>query len=174
MNFEPQFFTRKIGAVEWAKPDWPGALRSSIGSKGRSAAQAAGIRYERKVFARLDRTFPGRFISHLPFRFKSDLCGWKEKAIPDGLIISKAPGEAPRVTVVEVKLRHCVDAWHQLLKVYLPIVQVAFPACRIKVLEVCKWYDPSVRLPGDFELVRDLEGFERRGISRYGVWVFDR
>lgn len=169
-HLSPQFATRSAGRVASAWPNWAACLKRELPIRGRSAAQAAGLRYERKVFRKLEKGFPG-FISHLPFTFTSPR--GREVAIPDGVIFgTEGPGKPARLTIIEVKLRHTVDAWYQLHQLYLPVVAEAFPGFRIKVLEICKWYDPSVKLPGNFEIVRDLEGYEVREVSKYGVWVF--
>lgn len=65
---------------------------------------------------------------------------------PDGLII--APDEA-LITIIEIKLRHTVNAWWQMHKVYEPAVCAAFAGgpWAIALCEVVRWYDPGEPFP---------------------------
>ena len=62
-------------------------------------------------------------------------------AIPDALIFDR-----DTLLVVEIKLRHSADAFHQLERFYLPIVRKALPHFRVVPLEIVHFYDPRVRL----------------------------
>jgi hypothetical protein len=109
--------------------------------KPRRPGAKAGLIYEAKVLAAL-RAKPG-FIAHLPFCFNEG--EGKKYAIPDGLLFSRDFSE---VCVVEIKIRHTADAYHQLNDFYIPIVHRAFGgALRVFGLEICKNYDPLIRLP---------------------------
>ena len=143
LQAQGRYFTRRAGIVDLARPIWARAEHLQPRTR-RSAAQRAGLLFEEKVVEKLKSTEPG-FISHLPFRFFSSLdAGY---AIPDGIIFNGV-----YLTLVEIKLRHTVDAWYQLKDFYLPIVQCAFPWAQISCWEICKNYDPGVKLPGDFSL----------------------
>jgi hypothetical protein len=89
-------------------------------------------------------------------------------AITDGVIFDFATNT---ICVVEVKLRHSGDAWHQLNGFYLPIVQKAFPSRRVRALEIVKYYDPEVFLPGECELICDVNEWLADSKS-YGVMVW--
>lgn len=55
-----------------------------------------------------------------------------------------------KITIVEVKLQHCIEAYEQLTKLYKPVVQKIFPNYDISLCEVVQWYDPHIRFPETF------------------------
>lgn len=118
----------------------------------RSAAAKLGVRFEAKVVRALSSTYGNRFVSGLPFFFQT--CGTRGRAIPDGLLFA-ARGRG--LVIIEVKLRHSTDAWHQLEEFYLPIVREAGWPFDVTCLEVCKYYDPAVRLPKAVAFVSSAE-----------------
>lgn len=160
---------RRARIVQRAWVNWGGAPNPPQPDMSRlTAAQAAGIRYERKVFRKFERAFP-HFISHLPVLYR-DGKGKLQRIIPDGIIFGRLPD---RITIMECKLRHSTDAWNQLAHLYLPVLREAFPNYRIKLLEVCRYFDPNVVLPTDYEIVRSLEDFEARPISKFGIHIYN-
>lgn len=104
----------------------------------RKGAKGSGIRFETKVHSTLAARFPS-YISALPFRY-SDVRG-SRVCIPDGIFI-----HAGRVVIVEIKLRHCIEAWLQLRKLYFPVVSSAFGQSP-RLLEVVQFYVPEVVFP---------------------------
>lgn len=72
--------------------------------------------------------------------------GQRRYCEPDGLLI--APDEA-LITIVEIKLRHTVEAWWKLLYVYRPAVCAAFRGApwAVALCEVVRWYDPAEPFP---------------------------
>lgn len=58
---------------------------------------------------------------------------------------------------MEVKLAHCSDAWWQMEGFYKPIISEALRGMRVVCLEVCKSYDPWVKLPRGTELLSSVE-----------------
>ena len=108
----------------------------------RNPAKKAGIRYENKVLKHFTEECGNRFIPGLPFLFQS-IKSQPGRAVPDGLLFAK---DWSAVSIVEVKLRHSGDAFYQLYKFYLPILEEVFrPALRVVCLEVCQFYDPFVK-----------------------------
>ena len=136
-----------------------GLLSASIGfgeqarlPPPQTEATKRGVRFEEKVVRSLTRSYPS-FVSGLPFYFQT--CTKRGKAIPDGLLFSE---EWKALLVVEVKLRHCGDAWQQLVQFYLPIVSESLRGVvRAVPLEICKYYDPQVKLPKPTAFVGSLE-----------------
>lgn len=143
------YFTRRVDAVLNAKvvftstPHFPRPL---------AAAAKAGVRFEARVVSTLSEQYRQRFISNLPFTFKT--CSAQGKAIPDGLLFSSNGSEA---SIVEIKLRHSGDAWWQLERFYLPIVREALRVFRITAVEVVKHFDPWVKLPKQVALLGDID-----------------
>lgn len=54
-----------------------------------------------------------------------------------------------QVVVVEIKLRHNVNAWWWLHYLYIPVLkELLGPDWAFYPLEVCQYYDPSTIFPG--------------------------
>ena len=150
------YFKREAGPLERAQ-----LLLGEHSQLPRPASQAAlnGVRYEKKVLASLLKTFGNRVLPGPVFRFKAQ-DGFSGRAIPDALLFSP---DFRSCCVVEVKLRHTGDAWHQLNRFYLPIVRKALPWCRVCGLEITSSYDPFQNLPQRVAFVENVEGaFETR------------
>lgn len=149
------YFKRELKGLLRASVDWSGQYRP-IPTRPSQASARAGLRYERLVLRGLAAAFPGTFISHLPFSFQTAAKrGW---AIPDGLLFDF---DRKVVLLCEIKLSHSGDAWYQLYKFYLPIVQEALPVFRVVPVEICRTYDPWVKLPKPVSLLTRLsDAFE--------------
>lgn len=102
-----------------------------------------GLRFEAEAISSLDAQLEC-FTPHPVFKYKVHENSTVFSAIPDGLALHPSRQE---LTIIEIKLRHSIDAWAQLFNLYVPVVSLAFPGWKIKVLEICKWYDPDVKLP---------------------------
>lgn len=146
----PVWFKREVGALREAHAQF-GQLPRQLAPT--SAAAKKGLRFEAKVHGFLQQTYADRFIRSLPFGF-SPYAGKPGRAIPDGLLFS---GDWRSVCVVEIKLRHTADAWHQLNQFYLPIVRRAWAGIRVSGLEVCAYYDPGQKLPQEVAFVNSAE-----------------
>lgn len=139
-----------------APPSWfrgvEGVRRAwslSDGSPGRtpkqrikgSAAQRAGIRYERKALEFLTRNVPG-FRQQPWFKFVAEN-GNLRWCQPDGIL----PLDRYGVVVFEVKVTFTSDAWWQLRKLYEPVLKRALGVDRVVPCLVCKNFDPAVPFP---------------------------
>lgn len=145
---------RQAGVVSCSTPQW-GAVPPV--SRGGTAAQVQGLRYERHATRMLEDTFAFT-VPQLGFRyFNANAQGFW--CWTDACIFSD---DMRTVTICEIKWHHTVDAWVQLSELYAPVVQVAFPHLQVRLLEVCKFYDPAVRLPGRVKLMASVE--DLRGI----------
>lgn len=159
---------RRAGNVTSARAEWDKPPRVNKAGRGRSSAQNAGLRYERKVLDHLAEVLP-LFLDHLSFSYTSD---WvDERCIPDGIALSSSRPHL--LTVIEVKHRHTADGWFQLTHSYLPVVKRAFPHHQIQLLEVCKSYDPGIKLPEPISLVEDLPKVVNQGLdNRFGIYIW--
>lgn len=162
------YVKRRAGTVSSASLLWDRAGLPGAGpARGKTAAQNAGLRYEAKVLSRLWSEFGG-FLSQVPFRFTSDFVS--EKCILDGIIFRP---EMRELVLVEVKSRHTADAWFQLRYLYHPVVSVVFPGWGIRLLEICKSYEPGVKLPEPYVLHKSVEEFLEKGAA-FGVVCWRR
>lgn len=113
----------------------------------------AGLIYEDKAITYLgeksDFFFPGPWLAFTARG--SQRVRWCQ---PDGIIFDFVQG---RITIVEVKLRHTVQAWWQLRQLYEPVVRKLFEAAEAKfsVLEVTQSIDPHLAFPEHFHFARD-------------------
>lgn len=114
-------------------------------------AKRQGLLYEGRVQPRITELCKQspKAVEYLPspwFKYRIAAHPFRENfAQPDGLIINMNEG---LVYVVEIKLRHTVDAYFQLLDRYIPLMQKFFPKdFRFCAVEVCRWFDPMMAFP---------------------------
>lgn len=143
-------FKRKLRDLEHAFIAWGQEAQMP---RPRGAAAREGIRYERRVLAGLLSRFGDRRVLPGPLIHFVD-AGQRSCAIPDALVFSP---DFTKVAVVEVKLRHRVDAFYQLNSFYLPIVRLALPTLHVGSLEVCCYYDPAIQLPVPCRMVNSID-----------------
>ncbi len=124
------------------------AGHSPVG-RGRTVAQKMGLRYEQRVHDVLSAIYDERYRQSPSILFH-DLYGHR-RAIPDGLLAID-----DHLVIVEVKYTHCELAWWQLKRLYSPLLVTLYPGRRIRHVEICRSYDPSVVFPGDHRLVTSL------------------
>jgi hypothetical protein len=159
-------FTRKAEGVTAAHVEWLSLPPFSNQRLSKlKAAKAAGIRYERKIQAKMEAEYP-LFLAHPCMRFHgrfgSELC------IPDGIVISEQRPDL--LTIVEIKLRHTSDAWYQLHDLYLPVAKKAFPSHTIQLLEICKFYDPAIKLPRPIVPLENVRRYICEGGEPFAVY----
>jgi hypothetical protein len=135
----------------------------------RSAAQSLGLRYEKKALVHLLQELDENVSFHPAFKFQSANAKFPQYAIPDALYLSKDNV----LTIFEIKLKHTADAWYQLKRLYLPIVEKAYPgfAGRINLCEVCANFDTSIRLPS-IEMVDNLQQWTAAHRAAFGVYLW--
>lgn len=107
-------------------------------------AKLDGLRYERRVCDVLAAIYEGAF-RRSPVIHYSRL-GAPRRAVLDGLLRLDGP-TGPELLIIEVKLAHTVEVWDQLMIRYLSLVKLLEPRSRIRTIEVCRSYDPSVDIP---------------------------
>lgn len=157
------YFKREVGQLARAYLQW-----GQCSQLPRPTSQAAlnGARYEKKVLGLLSRSFSNRILPGPVFSFEQG--GKKLRAIPDALIFSQ---DFKSCCVVEVKLRHTGDAWHQLNKFYLPIVRAALPWARVCGMEITSSYDPFQHLPQQVSFVESAEQALATREAFHPVWI---
>jgi hypothetical protein len=105
-----------------------------------SAAQRAGIRYERKALTFLAKEFGDDFTPSQWFQYIVN--GKPRWCQVDGIVRRNN-----LTVIVEVKVRFTSDAWWQLRKLYEPVVRAALRPSRLALAIVCKSFDPAVPFP---------------------------
>ena len=116
-------------------------------------AKARGVSYERKVHGYLERfcaTQVGMLYRREQWVEFVDLSGKRWCQI-DGLMVDTIK---KHVTIVEVKYKHCSDAWWQLWRLYLPVVRAIYKEYSHACLEVVRWFDPATAFPSEIQSVR--------------------
>lgn len=120
----------------------------------RKGRRAMGIKYERKVQGALAEQFGEEYIPSPWFQYLSGDAPRMQWCQPDGLHVDLPGG---RITIVEVKYQHTVDAWYQLYR-YLAIVRHVFGEIwDYSLCEVVKWYDCAVAFPEPVQLLPRLD-----------------
>lgn len=140
----PVYFKRQVGRVSRS---WIGSPFAQPISRPRKQSKKLGISYEKKVSAQLSQIYGDLFLPQICFQFEDSSrlnLGKSQSCYIDGILFSR---DWKSAILVEIKLRHSADAFHQLWNFYRPIVQKAFPSLEIGCLEICRWYDPSIVLP---------------------------
>jgi len=160
------YFKRTLRKVSSSRIDW--ASKPKTPSPARlSPAQRAGLYYERKVCRHLESLFPYS-VSQLTFRFREHPADREGAAIPD--LLAYIPS-AESFILFEVKSRHTHDGYRQLRNFYAPIVSSALGA-PLRLVEVCKSYDPGVKLPGSADLIFDLVEWAHNPTGAFGIYPY--
>jgi hypothetical protein len=133
-------------------------------NKKRKGKRGQGIRYEQMVHKHFVETYPLYLES--PWLRYADEQGW-HWCQPDAVYIDVMRGV---LTIVEVKYQHTIEAWWQLVDLYMPVLEVAFPKklWKYQLLEVVRWYNPDIRWPQQPKLI--AKPFE--GNYVYGVHIW--
>lgn len=132
----------------------------------RSPAQRAGLAYEKKALNNLEIELPYKLLRHPAFSFRNGT-RLVEYAIPDAIYLHDNI-----LTIFEVKLKHTADAWYQLNNLYRPIISRAYPGLEINLCEICRDYDPEVRLASSQQIIENIEAFVSRAQSDYGIFLY--
>lgn len=142
MKHSPPRRFKPAGAISWAIPvdEGPAFTKQPPRRKG---VRAKGVRYENRVHLKMEDLYGERYLPSQWFKFgtEGNDIRWCQ---PDGLLFDVPNGV---ITVLEMKYNHTPNAWWQLRLLYGPLVQFVFPSFRIRVVEVCQWYDCNVAFP---------------------------
>jgi hypothetical protein len=139
------------------------------GRKNRSSpAQKAGIRYEYKAQDYLEALYPVHYVRSpwLMFRLKGEPI--PRFCQPDGIIVEP---ERSRIIIVEIKLRHCAEAYTQVTGIYAPVLRKIFPPpWGFRFVELTRWYDPAVSFPAPIQKLSDISLVPG---GRFGVHIWN-
>jgi hypothetical protein len=113
-----------------------------------------GIRYERAVHEHLSWRYGGWYLASPWLKFFAE--GRWRWCQPDGLLFQPELG---KITIVEVKYQHTLDAWWQVRHLYQPVLEHMMPSSlwRYEVCEVVKWYDPAIQYPERIVLANEVD-----------------
>jgi hypothetical protein len=124
----------------------------NLRSRGNTAAQKAGKRYEKKAFTYLKDRYGLDVLLHPWIAFTN---GKHERLCqPDALVIRQ-----PKVFIIEVKVRHTVDAYWQLARLYAPVVATLFKNYSVHLIEMTKSFDPDVLFPTPIIFSYEMDDF---------------
>lgn len=114
----------------------------------------AGRRFERKAVAALAEQYDLRFIPHPWLRYQERAAPWWRYAQPDGFILDLSLGH---ISIIEIKIRHTIQAWQQLRQLYEPLLRHLFREgdWTFSCCEVVRSYDGRVPFPEQFTLTSD-------------------
>lgn len=119
-----------------------------------SSAQAAGLRYEKKVQALLGETFPG-FIPGPWFVYRDSPTRAKKLCQPDGIWVSSAG-----VFIFEVKFRWCAEAWWKMKRLYAPVAEKALGIPVLGLCVVTRGVDPAIPVPERPRILESLDTYK--------------
>lgn len=122
-----------------------------------SESRKAGLRYESKAQNHLKqivdlamklnpklRSLPAPW---LVFRSESDPMDFVRYCQPDHVLFDD---EQMKLTIIEIKLQHCLEAYEQVRLLYEPVLRFMYPAYEIAAIELVLWHDPHVQFPERF------------------------
>jgi hypothetical protein len=139
------------GEVHWA--ELAEAPPSFIRERRVRGRRAEGLRYERKALTHLEGLFGEALLPSPWIKFLSRSGEKVRWCQPDALLLQVAKQE---LVIIEVKYQHCPEAWYQLFTIYLPVVRVLFPGWKVRVVEMCKWFDVATVTPQLPRLCEDI------------------
>ncbi len=169
----PTYFKRTVGDLAWAALDFGTQIQMP---KPKGAAPRLGLKFEALVCKELGKKFGRRFAPACPISFQETHRGTAYArpscAIPDGLLLS---GDSRSLCIIEIKLRHSQDAWAQLNRFYLPLLRkIVGDSLILRTLEICKYYDPGVLLPGGKELLLKTDEVFDSDPRKHSVLIWEK
>lgn len=151
----PLKFRPAVG-VRAAWPCESGPFARPLTLRGKTVAQKAGLRYEKKVLNELSERFGSAFHPSPWLRF-TDETGTRY-CQPDGLLIQERG-----TFIFEVKYSFVSDAWFQLRRLYGPVVERAYRPAKIFYVVICRNYDvarPFPEVPHLFKTPSELVTYD--------------
>jgi len=137
-----------------------------LASRKVRGARLAGLAYERRAQEYLEKRFEGFYVRSPWLVY---LLGMDQKVRwcqPDGLVFNF---QNLTITIVEIKLKHTSEAYHQVKNLYAPILKAIFPRWQLRAVEMVKWYDGTEYFPAEYTMIDDLGLPPRNG---FGVHIW--
>lgn len=155
----PPWFKEAEGVRSaWPVGDGPWGRTPTPSNRSGTPAMRAGRRYEARALAYLQEVLGSDFKKSQWFRYAGN-AGIRYCQV-DGLLHCEA-----FTAIFEVKVTFTSDAWWQLRKQYEPVVRKAYVPSRLRLVIVCKSFDPAAAFP---EPVNHLRGLDRQLLERSG------
>lgn len=159
---------RPAGEVKWGRvlAEQPAFVKR----EKLEGARARGVSYEGKALRMLQERFRnivdrGASLAVSPWLQFEDESGlrWCQ---PDavGLYLAENFG-----VVYEVKYAHCSEAWFQIWKLYVPVLEKIYPGVRWLGCEICKWFEPQNSWPQTPVFTPDPLVLQDKGTSVH-IW----
>jgi hypothetical protein len=126
-----------------------------------------GLRYERRAQEYLLEVYPDSYVPSPWIAFRLRYEPLLRYCQPDGLLVDIEQG---RVTIIEIKYRHMVEAYVQLTGIYDPVVKKLFPGWDVRHVEMARWYDPGTAFPVPVQL---LSCIDLAAKGRFGVHIWN-
>ena len=137
----------------------------------KNKARADGIRYEKKAHRYLEEAYEDQCVIAPWIRFHSHGQAKSLYCQPDALILDIRKGT---ITIIEIKLKHTSDAWWQVRRLYLPLVQCIFGEdWEYIAVEVAKWFDPHTKFPERFEFIDNARDFPTAAPSTFHLHLWN-
>jgi len=159
--------TREVTEVIWSQAtlNVPTFARKKKPLRGR---RGQGIRYEVRAQRYLQELYGLSYYASPWFKYReheTEMLRWCQ---PDGLLIDVEKGI---LWIVEIKYQHTYEAYRQLIKCYLQVIEKSFPPelWEFRFVEVVKWYDPQVKLPVEVKLCK-LPHYAAEGDFGVHIW----
>ena len=173
VSISPTYFKRTVGEVASAQLNFGQTVNLPRPKRG---AAKLGLRFEKQVLDQLSLRFTDRLATGVPISFQEfPLNGQYSRpstAIPDAFLLS---ADRKSLCVIEIKLRHSTDAWFQLGRFYLPLMRKILGGSHIlKSLEICRYYDPGVKLPARKEVILNMEDVFSLKSGSHPVYLWER
>ena len=129
--------------------------------RSKNPARASGVRYEKKVHSYLSETYPEEYVIAPWVRFHSRGGTKALYCQPDALLL-------------EIKIKHTADAWWQVRRLYLPVVQHIFGLDWAYIaVEITKWFDPHTKFPERFEFVDPADSLPKLSPDEFHVYIWN-
>lgn len=154
----PRRFRSAEGAVD-ARREISGPF-AAPSLRGKTSAQKIGIRYERKVLKELGAIHGPEFSPSQWFSYRVPNDTARRWCQVDGFL-STSSG----ITLFEVKSRFSSDAWYQLRRLYEPVVRGVFPTVPLRLVVVCRSFDPWTPFPEAYTLIESFDNLVDHSIN---------
>lgn len=103
----------------------------------------------------------------LVFRAEGDRADHVRYCQPDHILIDEWHR---KLTIIEIKLQHCVEAYDQVRKLYEPVLKVMYPDHLFSAIELVQWHDPHIAFPETYYFEPNI--FEAR-VNGFAIHIWN-